>query len=145
MAACSTWGILQALNSESLIDRTKIGFMSSNSGSTWMLLPLLYNLGGEKPKYSMTDILGKYQSNLSEIDFRKKVEFPLFGYNIVNSKLNFELDLNNYNQLTINQIWNKGIAQSFFESYDLYNGTTKYITDDTNDNYILKIYINYNI
>ena len=125
-AACSTWGILQALNSyntincrgrclpteKTLIDRYTIQYMSANSGSTWVLLPLLYQQLDSN--LTLTDILGTYKDPSDpSLDFKSTINSPQFGYNATNNEffLNITPDW-----------WADSVANSFFKPYGMFEG-----------------------
>jgi len=118
-AACSTWGILQALNSyqingKSLLNRDYISYMSSNSGSTWALLSTLYQPIDGSP-YTIDQILGQYKIP-SDLDYTTKGISPSFIYTAVNNEFDFNLTGN---------WWIKSVANSFFKPYGLYDENTK--------------------
>ena len=118
-AACSTWGVLQALNSyqkngKSLLNRDYISYMSSNSGSTWALLPTLYQpINGSQ--YTIDQILGQYKEP-NNLDYSIKGVSPNFINTAVNNEFDFNLEGN---------WWIKSVANSFFKPYGLYDENTK--------------------
>jgi len=118
-AACSTCGVLQALNSyikngKSLLNRDYISYMSSNSGSTWALLSILYQ-PIEGSKFTVDQILGQYKDP-NNIDYSIKGISPNFLYNAVNNNFDVEIEGN---------WWIKSVANSFFKPYGLYDENTK--------------------
>ena len=118
-AACTTWGFLQALNSykmpngNSLLHIDNISYISANSGSTWMTLPLLYE-PTEGSIYKVDDILGNYVSDPSQLNYSDNINFPNFGYNAVNCIFDLEFDDN---------WWSYSVGNSFFKKYGLYQGS----------------------
>ena len=118
-AACTTWGFLQALNvyklnGKSLLHIDNISYISANSGSTWIVLPLLYQPIEGTP-FTIDDILGPYISDPSKLDYKKYIDKKQFGNNAVNSKFDLEFE---------NNWWSYSVGQSFFKPYGLYNGNT---------------------
>jgi hypothetical protein len=118
-AACTTWGFLQALNDykingKSLLHIDNISYISANSGSTWILLPLLYE-PMEGTSFEIDDILGPYISDPSTLDYKKDIDIKQFGYNAVNSSFDLEFE---------NNWWSYSVGNSFFKPYGLYEGNT---------------------
>ena len=116
-AACTTWGFLQALNvykinEKSLLHIDNISYISANSGSTWIVLPLLYQPIEGTP-FTIDDILGPYISDISKLDYKNHIDRKQFGNNAVNSFFDLEFE---------NNWWSYSVGQSFFKPYGLYNG-----------------------
>ena len=118
-AACTTWGFLQALNDykingKSLLHIDNISYISANSGSTWVLLPLLYQPIEGTP-FKIDDILGPYvsESDLSKLDYKTDIDSNQFGHNAIKSFFDLEFE---------NNWWSYSVGNSFFKPYGLYDG-----------------------
>ena len=115
-AAYSTMGILQALNSKSLLNNNTISYMSANSGSTWCLLPVLYEpISGSK--YTVDSILGDYKDPFI-INLSEKPIFPNFISLAVDAKIEPQIN---------DSWWNDSIGISYFLRYGLYTPLFKNI------------------
>lgn len=119
-SASSAWGVFQVLQQLGLLNTNVISHISSSSGAAWIVNSILYQpLQGNLT--NLDDILGKYISP-SQIQFSNKINFPLFGYNIVNSNYPITLD---------NKWWCNATGESFLKPYGLYSDTQKAIVGMT--------------
>lgn len=103
-AMCATWGILQALYKQNMLNNNTISYISAVSGSTWAVLPVLYQ-SINRPNYNIDDILGS-----EFVDFSQPLTFPIIGYNAVHS--NFKIFDND-------KWWPINVGTTFFEPYGL--------------------------
>ena len=123
-ASAASLGILRVLNQNNFLSRDKIQFITSNSGSTWSLLPSFYqNINSTSSDPSLTDILGTY------IDPTPSQNNYFDTSNISDNNLISVLSNNIFNLDLTPEWWTKSVGLSFFQKYNLYSTNNSIINN----------------
>jgi hypothetical protein len=104
-AASSTVGVLQSLLKNNMLSNDKIDYLSGNSGSTWILLPVLYQKYGTN--VDIRTILGTYTPPTTKN----------FNDSIPSSEIGSKLLDNDFTFTVWSNFWVDAVGNSFFMPY----------------------------